>query len=124
MTKKTMKTMKRTRTNGSKVSSLKPQPLIAEHQPRSKVVANWACLPTAGLAVSGEPVQHPLLRYQNVNRATIWPDRGWAPPLPGLPPFTQFTNPQPDDNRPVTPLKLFARPVGVVMVVAPLSLGN
>jgi hypothetical protein len=60
---------------------------------------------------------------QNSNRATIWPDLGWAPPLPGLPPFTQFTNPQPDDRRPGTPLKVLARPVGVVIVVDPLLLG-
>jgi hypothetical protein len=32
------------------------------------------------------------------------------------PPFTQFTNPKPDDKRPEVPLKLSARAVGVVMV--------
>ena len=32
------------------------------------------------------------------------------------PPFTQFTYPKPEDSSPGVPLKVFARPVGVVMV--------
>ena len=54
------------------------------------------------------------LRFQNVNRATIWPDLGCAPAPP-----TQPTYPKPWDNRFAAPPKEFARTVCVAGLVAP-----
>ncbi len=52
---------------------------------------------------------------QNVNRAIHWPLRGCAPE-----PCSQLTYPYPEDKVPPG----LAWPVGVVIVVAPLSLGK
>jgi hypothetical protein len=38
--------------------------------------------------------------------------------------LSQFTYPQPDDNSPVVPLKVFALPVGETVVVEPAVLGT
>lgn len=51
-----------------------------------------------------------VAQNQNVNRATIWPLRGWSPV-----PFSQGTNPKPEDNRPPLPLKVLLWTVGEVV---------
>jgi hypothetical protein len=59
--------------------------------------------------------------FQNWNFATIWPLRGAGPaphPANCVPPFSQFTKPNPDDSNPGVPLKLYAKAVGVLTVVA------